>query len=268
MWPLGDVDGWDLSGQAFTDPPVSRPLPVPDLARYLDPAEAGALSIPSPSEGHFIQGATFDARMSDRNAVEGRLSQTEVYGAALIDSLALFKPCALEFIVFDDDGVTHRWAVGTHPNHENPYLVDADLYAEQELDFLEGRATIGTVTVSIVDKAVPADDQDAGFVTVRLARLGVGDITGKRCQLIRYTTPTTPAVLIADGPAGVPTMDSSYAAYQIPIRDVRETERDLRLFDSIGITSPTISGTTPGLPEDGGGVDFGGITWGTLHNDP
>src|SRR5690606_11327014 len=95
-----------------------------------------------------------------------------------------------------------------------PYLLEPTNYGSQEVDFGEGRASIGQATVTVIDPAQTPGDQDSGWLTERLADdLGLGAIQGRRCLLRRWAGIAVGWVVIVDGPAGVPRMDASYAAY-------------------------------------------------------
>lgn len=147
------------------------------------------------------------------------------------DDVALPTPyCALVLELYEDDGETLAWEVGTSPYHSRPYLCLPDNYGAQEIDIVAGAATIGQVEVTVIDKAQIPGDQDSGWLTERLSSGGVPVIRGRRCKLTRYISPELGYVVIADGPADTPRMDDSYAAYKWVIKDVRETERKIRAF--------------------------------------
>jgi len=190
-------------------------------------------------------------------------------GLSTIDFRVLIIPsqeCTLTLTLYDDDRISPRWEVGTSPGHPYPYLVQPERYQEQELDVAAGRSTIATVGVGVIDPAQIPGDQDGGWLTERLAALGLADIAGRRCRLLRFVDEATGYEVVADGPAGVPRLDPSYAAYTWEIRDTRDVERRLRLFDLVG-GAPVISGaaTVDPTPPPGYGFD---ITWGTLENAP
>jgi hypothetical protein len=69
-----------------------------------------------------------------------------------------------------------------------------------------------------------------GLPDVVSAEAAVGRIHGRRFRLLRYIDYEAGWVVIADGPAGTPRMDESYAAYRWQIRDTRETERKVKAF--------------------------------------
>lgn len=142
-------------------------------------------------------------------------------------------PCALTLEVYNDNGTTVRWSVSTGPNDPLPLLIRPEHYAAQDIDAVAGAASIGTVEVGVIDPATIAGDQDSGWMTARLAWLGLADIAGRRCRLLRYVDEATPAVVVADGPAGPVRLDESYAAYRWSIRDTREVERKIRCFDFV-----------------------------------
>lgn len=134
---------------------------------------------------------------------------------------------ALELEVYAADGSTVAWAVGTDPEHANPYLVRPSNYGEREVDPVAGAVSIGTIDVTVADVATTPGDQDSGFLTARLS-----GIRGRRCRLRLWLGAAWR--VLADGPGGAPRLEG-YAAYSWTIRDTRETERRLRPF-SVGGT--------------------------------
>jgi hypothetical protein len=128
-----------------------------------------------------------------------------------------------------------------------PYLQDPHQYGanyeSQELDFIEGRASIGQFWTRVADVHQTAGDQDTGWLTDF-----VQDIHGYRCRVLRYVEDdAVPWVVIADGPAGAPHLLPSYAGFEHEVRDTRETERKIRAFVRAG------SWGLPRGPEDGYG---------------
>lgn len=139
------------------------------------------------------------------------------------------EPCTLVLQHFAEDRKRVKWEVGTDTYHSNPYLCLPEHYGEQEIDVVNGAASIGQVEVVLIDKNVIPGDQDSGWLTRRLPIGSVGGIHGRRNRLIRYIDYDLGWVVIADGPASTPFMDD-YAAYRWTIRDTRETERKVRAF--------------------------------------
>jgi hypothetical protein len=165
-------------------------------------------------------------------------------------------PCTLLLTVFDDDKTTTLWDVASDPLHARPYLKEPEQYGEQQVDMAVGAASISTVTVTVPDVHQTPGDQDSGYITERLAALGVPDLAGRRCRLIRFD-PNGDAVVIADGPAGTPRLTTTYAGFSWDIRDTRETERAMPLFELVGPSSPVQVGSAPTAPsEPGAGYDF------------
>ena len=188
--------------------------------------------------------------------------------------------CSLSLEVYEDDRVTLAWEVSTDPAHPTPFLIDPMRYGEQQLDVAKGAASIGTVTVGVIDPATIAGDQDSGWMTARLANLA-----GHRCRLRRYIDAVTGWVVISDGPAGEPKLEPDYASYLWEVRDTRETERKLRAFvDTEATTSIwpagllAAFGTIPAVAPNVGGImaffpgtrriDFGGDYWATGSGTP
>lgn len=129
--------------------------------------------------------------------------------------------------VYQSGGVLVDWTVASDVEHVRPYLIGPQNYEGQEIDPVSAGASIGTVEVGVIDPAQTPGDQDTGWMTERL-----GSIRGKRCRLRRYIDADQGYITIADGPAGVPRLDASYAAYLWAIRDTREIERKLKAFNA------------------------------------
>lgn len=147
-------------------------------------------------------------------------------------------PCSVVATIYADDNTTPQWSVGTDPTHPAPYLIEPSGYAEQQIDAATGAATIGTLSVSVVDVPRIPGDQDSGWLTRRLASLGLGDITGRRCRVVRYISVEEGFVVLVDGRAGEPVLDPEFSSYTFEVDDTRDGEADLRLFDLIGSGVP------------------------------
>jgi hypothetical protein len=182
-----------------------------------------------------------------------------------IETLPTGNPCSQIVTVFGIDSITPLWEVGTDPAHENPYLEDGQDYLEQEIDIAKGAATLGTIRARIIDKAMVPGDQDGGWMTDKLADAGgVPAIGGLRARWIRFDPDGTPIVVI-DGPAGQPAM-LDYAGFDFEIRDWRERERDLPLFDTI-LPAIDLSTDEADTTPTSGGTDSA-INWNTEYHAP
>lgn len=165
--------------------------------------------------------------------------------------------CSLRLTAYDDDGETQLWQVSTDPGHSRPYLCEPEHYGEQEIDVVNGSATISQIEVVVIDRAQIQGEQDSGWITERIVDNGIGAIFGRRFKMERFIDDDTGYVIIADGPGGTPRLDESYAAYRWVIRDTRETERKLAAF-----TRSSRFGLFPfGLFEDQGWGDKGDGTF-------
>lgn len=201
----------------------------------------------------------FATRRAASGLVEFRLQHLEIYDIADALPPLAGTPCTHLLEAFDDDRTTVLWAVATDPGHPFPYLDEPEDYAEQSIDVAKGAATIGTVRARVLDKA-PAGDQDGGFMVAKLADAGLPSVSGRRCRWTRFDELGNPIVMI-DGPASLPSMDSTYAAFEFVIEDTRETERKVRCFDDI---LPNVDASEDEADTDPttGGV-FSGIAWNT-----
>ena len=144
--------------------------------------------------------------------------------------LEVYEPASLDG--YDDEYSDEliAWEVSSDPGHLYPYLIAPRQYAEQEIDPVRCTASIGQIEVGVIDKAEVPGDQSSGFMTAR-----VHDLLGRRCRLRRYISADIGYVTIADGPAGVPKLDGSFSAYRWQIRDTRDTERKMSLFNAGGV---------------------------------
>jgi hypothetical protein len=242
---------WELDTVVVTSLPEKRLLPKIALATWDDSRSLGGFGQEIAAVTRVL-GASRCIVREIGDAVEATFRRPEVFGTVLLDSLVadLGAPCALVLDVFDDDRVTIRWSVGTAAGDPFPYLIEPDNYAQQEIDVASGSATVGTISVLIIDPAQTPGDQQSGWMTQRLSDLGLADIQGRRCRLRRFISEALGFTVIADGPAGTPTLDSSYAAFGFEIRDTRDTERKITAFNHGG-------GIEGG--GDGGGLDPTGM---------
>lgn len=150
--------------------------------------------------------------------------------------------------VYQSGGVDVDWSVSTDEDHFRPYLIGPTNYEGQEIDPVSAAATIGTVDVGVIDPATIPGQQDSGWMTAR-----IGTIRGKRNRLRRWDGDVLGYVVVADGPAGTPRLDASYAAYRWPIRDTREIERKTQLFHKANSTAIAPRGPINGFglkPDD------------------
>lgn len=266
-WPTSGAAGWEVFGTEIETEAELWPLPQVARGYYYDPARLFGLGSTQVAVVLEFNGSTVVVRRRV-STVEAEFSQSRVWGDALLDQLVvpeIGEPCTLVLEVYEDDRETVRWAVGTSPGHANPFLVEPDGYAEQEIDVASGAASIGTVSVTIIDPAVTPGDQDSGWLTARLAIDGLEDVRGRRCRLRRFISEADGFYVLADGPASMPRLDASYSAYTFEIRDTRETERKIRAFDSGGgLASDAAIGTRTLLPDGvygGYGYDAGTDTY-------
>lgn len=251
-WPTSGAAGWEAFGTDITTAPEVHALPAPVFGYYYDPVRLHGIGAEQEAIVHEFHGTTIVVRRR-LVATEAEFRTVYVWGDGLLDRLVvpeIGEPCTLVLDVYADDRETILWSVGTSPGHDNPYLIEPDSYAEQEVDVAAGAATVGTVSCTIIDRATIAGDQDSGWLTAKLSELGLENIRGRRCRLRRYISEELGFYVIADGPASTPRLDASFAAYTFDVRDTRDTERKIRLFDQGGgsIDDAAI-GTRTLLPE-------------------
>jgi hypothetical protein len=251
-WPTTGTNGWEVFGTEITTLPIAYPLPVPAKAYYYDPVRLHGIGALCESVVLIFADGTCVVRHR-RVTSEALFTLTNVWDDALLDMYVLEPlgaPCSLVLDIYDDDRTTILWSVGTDPAHAVPLLVEPSSYAEQEIDVAAGAASLGTVTVEVVDKAIIPGDQDSGWLTGRLAVSGLAYLAGRRCRLRRFISEDLGWIVLADGPAGPPRLDSSYSAFTWDIRDTRETERKISLF---------IEGIEQSLLPEGNIEGYGGL---------
>lgn len=267
-----NLDGWeDPSTIVVTDPePIA--LPAVFRARWYDPSALNGLGNLLDSVRHVVGNAAVEARQRG-SRLEVTLTRREIRGVALLDSfdfeILAGAPCSVLVTVYEDDKETVAWEVGTDPDHLYPFLVEPDSYGEQELDVAKGSCSIGTVRVTVVDRRRTAGDQDSGWMTSKLAEGGFAALAGRRVRVVRFIEPAVGYQVIADGPAGTPQMDDSYAAFSFTVRDTRETERKARLTRG-GDRSLLPFGVRNGYGWDGSGwlIDPANLLTATVTADP
>lgn len=123
--------------------------------------------------------------------------------------------------IFQDDGVTVAVEYSTDPLHARPYLQVPESLSGQTLDFMNGRASIGSATVEVVDVG--------NDVTGRLSGAdGLTALIGRRAHLEILTGAVYENV--KDGPIDDVQLHDSYSAFTLIIKDQRENERRTRAF--------------------------------------
>lgn len=237
MFPTDGDEGWEEIGIELDPVPTPHVWALPKVERgfYYDPRRINRIGTAIPFVARLYGGGGCAVRYRLRS-VEAELSHSRVFGVTLLDSMIVpdvGAPCTVLLEVYDDDRTTVLWAVSTDPEHPFPFLIEPDHYAEQEIDVATGSAMIGTVSVTVIDKARIAGDQDSGFLTNLLSSAGFGAIKGRRCRLRRFISVELGYQVLADGPASEPRMDPSYAAFGFEIRDTRESERKIVAFDKV-----------------------------------
>lgn len=145
-----------------------------------------------------------------------------------------------ELTVYDSDDTTVLFTVSTDPNAadpEKPYMKALADFAEQEVDFARGAASIGQANAQIVDVLTDPLDQTTGWFTGVLADAnGVSQVNGHRARL-RENLGAGFAVILDGVVYGVRLLDT-YVTYELEIRDIRERERKLKAFERTD--TPTI----------------------------
>lgn len=148
------------------------------------------------------------------------------------------------FTIFTDDDVTPL--VGTvdgsgnvtiptattDPAGARPYMIRVLEQAKSEIDFVEGKATIGQITVEVLDKRITPADQTTGWFTAILASgAGNSQLNGYRLLVEQQATDGSWYVLL-NGVVGDVSLngENDLVTYRLPVKDMRERERKVALF--------------------------------------
>ncbi len=140
--------------------------------------------------------------------------------------------------LFKDDDATPLAVCSTDPAHVRPYLHVPESFAESEVDLAEGTSVIGQVNVRVLDKrtSTDPDDPDArktGWLTALLpTSKGESALNGRRALLEQNDGSGPDAwFTVMDGVVGGVALEDNYVTYALEIRDVRDRERKVRVFD-------------------------------------
>jgi hypothetical protein len=150
------------------------------------------------------------------------------------------RNCVLQLDVYERDRTTIAWTATTDPDDPvtTQILMEPSQYGEQEVDPVQGKASITQVNVAAVDYPGTPGDQDSGIMTARIAgSTGLPEIDGRRGQLRRFIDPVTGWITINDGDCGPPRLSDTFAAITFEIRDSRDRERQTKAFQRGSTTS-------------------------------
>src|SRR5690606_3290392 len=123
-----------------------------------------------------------------------------------------------------------------------------------EVDFLEGRATIGQVNLRVIDPQTGVSQAER-WLTERLGipagEQGEGHtaLIGRRALLVRDGS-----TIVLDGVVYSVTLSESFAGFSLVLRDIRERERRSKLFTRTGTATVLPRGVLAGygrLPSGG-----------------
>lgn len=228
---IEDKDELGQSSGESAQEPFSA-LDYPDV--QVTQAGLAARVMDTAPEAHATQAVT-EVGLGKAGNAEARVTQV-VLETMLPHEQVVYQsyPCCLLLEHYQRDRTTVDWSVTTAPNQPNSFLrdpiQDGGAYAAQEVDMAEGRASISSVKVSVIDKALPGGNQQDRWLTKRLADGGIGAVMGHRERLRRFIDPVRGWVTVADGPASAPRLRPSYSGYEWEIRDCRDNERRLPAF--------------------------------------
>lgn len=165
---------------------------------------------------------------------------------------------------FEEDDVTPFWGTANSVGevieadfqtnspdlpHDRPYLRAPKNFTSTEVDFLEGRSTIGAITIPVIDVRQTESDQTSGILTSRIA-----EVVGKRIVLRRWVPDLSDYLIVFDGVVSNYSVSTGeLVVYEFHARDTREFERagdlftsNYVLFGKDGLQGPAVNyGRTP-----------------------
>ena len=159
--------------------------------------------------------------------------------------------------VYEEDDETVLFEVSTDRAHQAPFLKPFENFPEQEIDFAKGAASIGQMTVGIVDVPTDPTDQATGYMSGLLADpTGGSQLLGHR--VVAKQDVGSGAATVLDGVIRSVRLLDNFSAYELVLRDIRERERKTRAFvrtssptvfprgvlDGYGVTLPILATTT------------------------
>jgi hypothetical protein len=129
-------------------------------------------------------------------------------------------------------GVITEASFSTDPDHPRPYLKPFGDIGESMVDFLAGGSVIGQMSVELLDVPLDETDQDTGIVTFYAATAS-GDtaLLGVRFVAREWSEALNDYEIVFDGVCGPITMPK-LTTFKLQLRDARERERQLKLFNT------------------------------------
>src|SRR5436190_4400387 len=132
----------------------------------------------------------------------------------------------------DVDGKVIDPTFSTDPEHVRPYLEFSEDTGQQDVDFLQGSSTIGTISLTILDKRRTANDQATGIFTWLQVSGTTGDtaVLRRRALWEGLLSDGITWVVLMNGVLTRVALNDDLVSYTIGLRDMRERERRVRLF--------------------------------------
>jgi hypothetical protein len=154
--------------------------------------------------------------------------------------------------VFEADDVTEWLSVSTDPLDANPWMMVPDQWAESEINFVSGSASIGEIVVEVLDPQTGGTQAQRGLTAKLADSNGRSAMSGRRA-LVEDSDDGYGFRTIFDGVINRVELSDSLSSFFISIRDIRERERDVELFRFTETCSVVPSGVLNGygIPYEG-----------------
>jgi hypothetical protein len=131
--------------------------------------------------------------------------------------------------IYEADDVTPWLVVSTDPEDTNPWLMVPEQWAETEIDFRTGSASIGEIVVEVLDPQTGVNQSVRGFTAKLADSNGRSAMSGRRA-LIEDSLDDYVYRTIFDGVINRVELSESLSSFLVSIRDIRERERQVELF--------------------------------------
>ena len=131
--------------------------------------------------------------------------------------------------IFEADDLTEWLSVSTDLEDTNPWMMVPDQWAETEVNFASGSASIGEIVIEVIDPQTGGTQAQRGFTAKLADSSGRSALSGRRA-LVEDSEDGYAFRTIFDGVINRVELSDSLSSFFISIRDIRERERDVELF--------------------------------------
>jgi hypothetical protein len=131
--------------------------------------------------------------------------------------------------IYEADDSTTWLQVSTDPDATNPWMMIPEQWADTEVSFVDGSASIGEIVVQVLDPQTGGTQAQRGLTAKLADSTGRSAMSGRRALLEDSVDGSTYRTIF-DGVIARVELADSLASFLISIRDIRERERNIELF--------------------------------------